>query len=169
MVPVVDYFMSSTDSLSPGDSGISSLRQRSLSGSENSFDEQQKHCKLHSSETLDYICETCCEEVCRQCCVSVDHRDHDCRLLTDVAVVKTADLQKMIDKVDRCHLEWGKGFDECKELQEHLHHKQQSLEAAIKSHFHGIHSLLHAKEEHLLATARSEVEHRSKMLNAQAE
>lgn len=171
VVPVVDYFMSSTDSLSPGDSGIGSLRQRFHSGSESSFEDalQQKHCKLHSSEALDYFCETCCEEVCRQCCTSIDHRDHEYRLLADVAVGKRDALQKMIDKVGQCQLEWGKGFDECKELQEHLHHKQQNLEAAIKSHFHGIHSLLHAKEEHLLAVARSEVEHRSKMLNAQAE
>ena len=167
IVPVVDFFMNSGDSILSGDSGVSSLSQRSEFDC--SFEDQQKHCKSHSSEILDYICETCCEEVCKLCRTSVDHKDHECRLLSDVAMEKQGALRRMIDKVNQCHVEWCKGFDECKELQEHLYHKQQNMEATIKSHFHSIHSLLHAKEEHLLANARSEIEHRSQMLNTQAE
>ena len=144
-----------------------SLSQRS--GSDSDLLEAPRHCKSHSSELVEYLCEVCYEEVCRQCHVSGEHRDHECRLLTDIAIEKREVLRRMIDEVNQCHTEWNKGFDDCHEIREHLFHRQRVIEAGIKSHFHGIHSALHAKEEFLLAVVRSEIESRSKLLNSQAE
>lgn len=144
-----------------------SLRQRSSSDSD--LLEEPKHCKSHSSELVEYLCEVCYEEVCRLCHVSGEHRDHDCRLLTDIAIEKREVLRRMVDEVNQCHAEWNKGFDHCHEMREHLYHRQRGIEAGIKSHFHSIHSALHAKEEYLLAVVRSEIESRSKQLNSQAE
>ena len=131
--------------------------------------DELKHCKSHSSELVEYLCEVCCEEVCRQCHLNGDHKDHECRLLTDLALEKREALRRMIDSINQCHAEWNKGFDNCHEVREHLYHTQRSIEAGIKSHFHSVHSALHAKEEYLLAVVRSEIESRSKLLNSQAE
>lgn len=45
----------------------------------------------------------------------------------------------------------------------------RTLETNIKTHFHAIHSLLHAKEESLLSKVREEVDSRVKSLQKQAE
>ena len=162
LVPVGEFMdslenLSSDSQLSPGNSKTEM------------FDEQQKTCKVHQSEPLEYYCEPCCEEICKQCHVIGDHQDHECGLLSDVAMEKREALRQMMDKVNQCQVEWNKGFDECHEGREHLYTKQRDLEGVIKSHFHGIHSTLHAKEEYLLAVVRSEIESRSRALNSQAE
>lgn len=157
LIPVSE-FMNSSEDLS-----TSPLSHQS------SMEMELHHCKIHTSEPVEYNCEVCCEEVCRTCHVSGDHRDHDCRLLTDVASEKREALRRMIDEVNQCHMNWNKGYDDCQELREHLFMKKRELEAGIKSHFHGIHSKLHAQEEQLLSLVHCEIDSRSQMLNSQAE
>lgn len=134
-----------------------------------SGEHQPRQCKVHRGESTEFLCEVCCEEVCRQCSTNGEHREHECRLLVDLALEKREALHRMIDDVNDCHAEWNKGFDDCHELRERLFVRQNTLESTIKSHFHSIHSSLHSKEEQLLAVVRSEMETRSQQLNNQAE
>jgi hypothetical protein len=82
---------------------------------------------------------------------------------------KKEDLRQAIADVNQCYARWNDGFDECEELQEHLYDRGRTLESSIKSHFHNIHSSLHAKEEQVLGHVRSEVDSRMKQLKQQAE
>lgn len=144
----------------------SSLGHRSTSDSDMM---DGKQCKQHSGEPLEYACKSCGEIVCRVCQHSEEHKDHDCRLLADVAIEKKEELRQAIADVNQCYARWNDGFDECEELQEHLYDRGRTLESSIKSHFHNIHSSLHAKEEQVLGQVRSEVDSRMKQLKQQAE
>ena len=144
----------------------SSLGQRSSSESEVV---DRMHCKQHTSDMLEYVCSSCGEIICKWCVQSGEHKEHDCRLLTDVAIEKKETLRQAIDDVTQCYARWNEGFDECEEMQEHMFDRGRSLESSIKSHFHNIHSSLHAKEEQVLGQVRSEVETRMKQLKQQAE
>ena len=128
-----------------------------------------KLCKQHSGEVLEYACNSCGEIVCKVCIHSGEHKEHDCRLLADVAMEKKEALRQAIDDVNRCYERWNDGFDMCEEFQEHLFDKGRTLESSIKSHFHNIHSSLHAKEEQVLGLVRNEVDSRMKQLKQQAE
>lgn len=132
---------------------------------------EQNTCAVHQGEPLDYYCELCCEEVCRLCQAGSEHRDHlqECHPVADVASKRREILRRMFDAVGKCREEWNKGFDECHERRERLFDRQRDLESAIQSHFHGIHSALHAKEESTLSIIRSEVSARSQLLKNQAE
>lgn len=131
---------------------------------------QQRQCKVHRGESMEFVCEACCEEVCRHCVAAGgEHWEHGCRPLVDLALEKREALRETADAVNDCHAKWNKGFDDCHELRERLYVRRDALESAIKSHFHGIHSSLHSKEEQLLAAVRLEVEVRSQQLNNQAE
>lgn len=103
------------------------------------------------------------------CMLSGDHRSHETRLLADIASDKKEALKRAVDEINDCHSLWNKGFDECHLLQEHLYDKSQKVETDIKTHFHAVHSLLHAKEESLLSQLRDEVDSRVKSLKSQAE
>ena len=128
-----------------------------------------KQCKLHSNELLEYACKSCGEIVCKMCLHSGEHKDHDCRLLAEVAMEKKEELRQAIDDVNQCYTRWNDGFDKCEELQEHMFDIGRTLESSIKSHFHNIHSSLHAKEEQVLGLVRNEVDTRMKQLKQQAE
>lgn len=158
LIPVVE-FASFTESLISGTSSVNS---------ETDFD-SERTCKHHTGELTEYACETCMEDICKVCMLSGEHKDHEARLLVDIATDKKEALRQAVDNIDDCHSVWNKGFDECHELQEYLHHKSRKLEADIKTHFHAIHSLLHAKEESLLSLVRDEVDSRVKSLQKQAE
>ena len=103
------------------------------------------------------------------CLNSGEHKEHDCRLLAEVAMEKKEALRQAIDDISQCYARWNEGFDECEELQEHLFDRGRTLESSIKSHFHNIHSSLHAKEEQVLSQVRNEVDTRMKQLKQQAE
>ena len=143
----------------------SSMRHNSVSDSDMTDGRQ---CKQHGGELLEYTCRSCGEIICKVCTQSEEHKDHDCRLLTDVAVEKKEELRQAIADVNQCYAKWNDGFDECEELQEHLYDRGRNLESSIKSHFHNIHSSLHAKEEQVLGHVRTEVESRMKQLKQQA-
>ena len=143
-----------------------SFEQRSASETDIT-DEHQ--CKQHPSEVLEYVCKSCGEIVCKMCLHSAEHKDHDCRLLSDVAMEKKEELREAIDDVNRVYAKWNDGFDECEELQEHLYDRSRTLESSIKSHFHNIHSSLHAKEEQVLGLVRNEVDTRMNKLKQQSE
>ena len=144
----------------------SPLGQRSTSDSDMV---DGKQCKQHSSEQLEYVCKSCGEIVCKMCLNSGEHKEHDCRLLAEVAMEKKEALRQAIDDISQCYARWNEGFDECEELQEHLFDRGRTLESSIKSHFHNIHSSLHAKEEQVLSQVRNEVDTRMKQLKQQAE
>lgn len=165
LVPVSEILDGSLDSL-PGE-GMAS--QRSFSDSELlSSTEQQKMCKVHTSELVEYLCESCCEEVCKRCHLLDDHRDHDCRLLTEVALEKRQSLRQLLSSIQQKHAGWNKGFDQCQELREYVSTRQTELEGAIKSHFHGIHSALHSREEKILKMVQEEMATRDLLLSRQA-
>ena len=167
LVPVMDFYMSSMDSLNSTSS--------STGGSNNSINNKEqdtlgeKSCKHHLGEMTEYECETCGEEICKVCLLSGDHIDHETRLLVDIAADKREALKRAVSDVEDCHNTWNKGFDECHELQEHLYDASRKMETSIKTRFHAIHSLLHAKEESLLSHVRDEVESRGRDLQKQAE
>lgn len=165
LAPVME-FMSSQESLI---SNSSSLSQRTNSESDILSDESLRMCKIHSNELIEYACEICCEEICKICRWSEEHREHESRLLLDIALEKKEALRRTIDDIEDCHAIWNKGFDESQELLEHLYDQSRTEETAIKTHFHAIHSRLHAKEESLLSEVRKEVVSREKSLQKQAE
>ena len=156
LIPVIE-FTSFTDSLT------------SSVPSDTSDFSSERTCKHHTSEMMEYACETCLEDVCKVCVQSGEHKDHEARLLVDIATDKKEALRRAISEVDDCHTVWNKGFDDCHELQEYMYHKSRKLEADIKTRFHAVHSLLHAKEEGLLSVVRDEVDSRVKSLQKQAE
>ena len=162
LVPGMEYFCS-MESLA---SSTESFGQQSNSESDIIED---RSCKHHTSELTEYACETCAEEICKVCLLSGEHVDHESRPLADIATDKKEALKRAVDEIDDCHNIWNKGFDECHELQENLFDISRKVETDIKTHFHAIHSLLHAKEESLLSELREEVEIRSKSLQKQAE
>ena len=164
LMSIAEY-MNSSESL-PSNTG--SLVQRTNS----EFDilaSEERTCKHHANELTEYACETCCEEICRVCLVSEDHRDHESRLLVDIASDKKEALKRAVDEIEDCHSLWTNGFDECHLLQENLYDRSRQVETDIKTHFHAVHSLLHAKEESLLSQLREEVDSRVKSLKSQAE
>ena len=163
LVSITEFFNSQGE-IVPS-SGAFSPKSTSESELELSLGERQ--CKLHSAESLEFLCETCYEEVCRLCKMA-EHREHECRLLVDVASEKKESLRRAIEDVNECHAKWNTGFDSCHESREHLFDKRRTLEALIKSHFHSIHSTLHVREEVLLGQVQKEIESRSKLLNSQA-
>ncbi len=139
--------------------------------SEVEYSDEHKVCKSHPGEPLECYCEMCCEQVCRLCRVSGEHKEHahECRPVADVASEKRAVLRRMADSMCQCQAEWNKGFDDCHEWREHLFAKRRHLESVIQSHFHSVHSALHAREESTLSVVRSEIEARSQLLKSQAE
>jgi hypothetical protein len=163
LVPVAEFYMSSMESLSSG------YRSRSNSDSDILSSGGERSCKHHSNELMEYECESCCEEICKSCLLSGEHRDHETRLLADIALDKKEALKQAVKDIDDCHNIWNKGFDGCHEMQEYLYDTSRTLETTIKTKFHAIHSLLHAKEESLLSQVREEVESRVKSLQKQAE
>lgn len=160
LVPVIE-FMSSNESLTSSTGSFSQQMSEQ--------DITERTCKHHTSELTEYACETCLEEICKVCFLSGEHRNHETRLLVDIAVDKKEALKRAVDGVDDCHYVWNKGFDECHEVQEYLYDISRRVETDIKTHFHAIHSLLHAKEESLLSQVREEVDSRVKSLQKQAE
>lgn len=166
LVPVMEFYMSSMESLS---SSPGSFSHRSNSESDILSSSGEKSCRHHTSELTEYECETCCEEICKVCQLSGDHREHETRLLVDIAADKREALKQAVKDIDDCHNIWNKGFDGCHEMQEHLFDTSRNLETNIKRQFHAIHSLLHAKEESLLSEVREEVDLRVKSLQKQAE
>ena len=168
LIPVDEFMSQFESSLDVSSMSGSPLSRSHTPSDSESWEEQQRHCKVHSGETTEFLCEVCCEEVCRYC-VGGEHREHECRPLVDLALEKRENLRRMIDEINDCHAEWNKGFDDCHELMEQIYIKQNTLESTIKSHFHSVHSALHAKEEYLLAVMRSEMEARSQQLTVQAE
>lgn len=161
LVPVMEYYINSMESFS------SSPSMGHRSGSESDI-LSSGACKHHTDELTEYECEACCEEICRVCLLSGEHLEHETRLLTDIASDKKEALKRAVHDIDDCHGTWNKGFDACHEMQEHLYDRSRNLETDIKTHFHAIHSLLHAKEEGLLSSLREEVESRVKSLKTQA-
>ena len=166
LVPVMEFYMSSMESLS---SCSGSFGHRSNSESDILSSSREELCRHHSSELTEYECETCCEEICKVCQLSGNHREHETRLLVDIAADKKEALKQAVKDTDDCHNIWNKGFDGCHEMQEHLFDTSRTLETNIKRQFHAIHSLLHAKEESLLSQVREEVDSRVKSLQKQAE
>lgn len=164
LIPVSEYM---SDCLTSGGSTGSTdggFRQRT-----NSELSDERTCKYHGGEQTEYVCETCCEEICKICQFSAEHKEHECRPISDITKEKKEALRQAIEAIEDCHSIWNKGFDECHELQEQLYVKSRQIETDIKTHFHAIHSLLHAKEESLLSHVREAVEARVKTLQAQAE
>lgn len=180
LVPVGEFISSSTESLISTCTG-SFLQGGGGGGASGGGDTEsdllflsERTCKHHPGELTEYACETCLEDICKVCLLGGEegggeHRDHEARLLVDVASDKKEALKRAVDEIDNCHCTWNRGFDKCHELQEHLHHRSSKVEADIKTHFHAIHSLLHAKEEALLSQVRTEVETRTNSLQKQAE
>lgn len=166
LVPVMEFYVSSMESFA---SSSGSLGHRSNSDCDILSSGGDRSCKHHANELTEYECETCCEEICKICLLSGEHRDHETRLLTDIAADKKEALKRAVQDIDDCHDTWNKGFDACHEMQEHLYDGSRTLETTIKTHFHAIHSLLHAKEEGILSKVREEVESRVKSLQKQAE
>lgn len=163
LVPVMEFYMSSMESLS------GSFGNRSNSDSDILSSGGERSCKHHMNELTEYECETCCEEICKICLLSGEHRDHETRLVVDIAADKKEALKRAVKDIDDFHNTWNKGFDACHETQEHLYDTSRTLEISIKTRFHAIHSLLHAKEESLLSKVREEVDTRVKSLQKQAE
>lgn len=163
LVSITEFFNSQGE-VGPSTGAIS---PKSTSESESEFSLGEQQCKLHPAETMEFFCETCYEEVCKHCKM-VDHRDHECRLLVDVASEKKESLRRAVQEVNECHAKWNTSFDSCHELREHLFDRRRTLEALIKSRFHSIHSTLHVREEVLLGQVQKEIESRSKLLNSQA-
>lgn len=158
LIPMAD-FMVSCDSISQ--SGSSSSSEPDFQG--------ERLCKHHGNELLEFNCATCCENVCKICVTSGEHSDHEIRLLVDIAIEKKEVLRRSLEEINECHFMWNNGFDNCQEMIEKLFDKSRTLETEIKTRFHAIHSLLHAKEENLLNKLRSEFESRNLSLKAQAE
>ncbi len=161
----VTEYMSSSESL-PSSTG--SFVQRTNSESD-ILSSEERMCKHHSSELTEYACETCCEEICKVCLLSGEHRNHETRLQADIAADKKEALKRAMNDIEDCHSLWNKGFDECHLLREHLYDQSRKVETDIKTRFHAVHSILHAKEESLLTQLRDEVESRVKSLKSQAE
>lgn len=166
LVPVMEFYMSSMETFS---SGTSSLENRANSEYDLLTCNGERACKRHTSELTEYECETCCEEICKQCLLSGKHTEHQTRLLVDIAADKKEALKRAMDEVEDCHRIWNKGFDECHELKEHLYDTSTKMETDIKTHFHSIHSLLHATEESVLSRVREAVDSRVNSLQKQAE
>ncbi len=135
-----------------------------------SFPNERNTCKIHQGQPLEYYCELCCDEACRLCQVTGEHREHaqECRLMADVAGEKREILRRTIETIDQCQAEWKKGFDECHEGRERLFARQRGVEAEIQSRFLRIHSALQSTEERRLSELRGEVEVRSQLLEKQA-
>lgn len=169
LVPVMEFYMSSMESLSSNNSGSFGSRSGCSSDSDILSSGGERSCKHHMSELTEYECETCCEAICKVCLLSGEHREHETRLLTDIAADKKEALKRAVSDIDDCHSTWNKGFDGCHVMKEHLYDTSRTLETNIKTHFHAIHSLLHAKEESLLSKVREEVDSRVKSLQKQAE
>lgn len=164
LMTVLEY-LASSESL-PSSTG--SFVQRASSESD-ILASEERTCKHHSCELTEYACETCCEEICKVCKTSAEHRTHDVRPLVDIAADKKEALKRAVNEIEDCHSLWNKGFDECHLLQENLYDRSRKVETDIKTHFHAVHSLLHAKEETLLSQLREEVDSRVKSLKSQAE
>jgi len=164
LMPMVD-FMSSCESIT------SNFSQNNKSSSESDFlsIQEERMCKLHPSELLEYNCATCCEDLCKICVSSPEHVDHEVRLILDIAIEKKDLLKRSLEEVKECHFVWNNGFDDCQEMLERLFDKTRTLETEIKTRFHAIQSLLHAKEESLLTKLRSEFDSRNLALKEQAE
>ena len=163
LITLAEFINTPSEEFSPQSSSLS----QQLSSDSDVMD--GKHCKQHTSDMLEYVCNSCGEIVCKMCVQFGEHKEHDCRLLTDVSIEKKETLRQAIDDVNQCYARWNDGFDECQEMQEYIFDRGRSLESSIKSHFHNIHSSLHAKEEQVLGRVRSEVETRKKQLKQQAE
>ena len=161
LVPM-DEFMSSNENIISN--GIFS--QQTNSDSDVSG---EAACSHHANELLEFECETCCEEICKICRLSEEHKYHETRLLQDIALEKKEGLRQAINKIEDCHSAWNNGFDECQEVLEHLFNNSRTVETTIKTHFHAIHSILHTKEANLLSQIQKEVEYREKSLKKQAE
>lgn len=131
--------------------------------------DKPKMCKVHSTELVEYMCVTCCEEVCKRCHLVDSHRGHDCRLLKDVAHEKRESLHHLFSAMQEKHALWNKGFDRCQELREHANSRRTELEAAIKSHFQEIRSVLENREEKILSGLQEEMLSRDQLLSSQAE
>lgn len=151
------------------ESCMSSNFTQRLNSSESDLSGAERTCKQHASELTEYACETCCEEICKVCVISGEHKDHESRLLVDIATDKKEALRQAVEEIEDCHSTWNNGFDECHELQEYLYDRSRTMETEIKTRFHAIHSLLHAKEESFLSQVREEVETRVQSLKKQAE
>ena len=130
--------------------------------------EPLKMCKVHTSELVEYLCETCDEEVCKRCHLVDGHRRHDCRLLTEVVHEKRQALQHLLNAMQQKHAVWNKGFDRCQEVREYTRSRRNELEGAVKSHFHEIHSVLHSREEKILRGLEEEMASRDQLLSTQA-
>ena len=131
--------------------------------------QERGFCKLHSTEPLEHLCETCGVKVCVQCQLSVEHKEHECRPMVDIATEKREILRRTIDEVNTCSLRWNSGFDECQELRETLFDRQRSLEASVKAHFQALHASLSTRQEKVLTELRQEVDSRCTQLRRQAE
>lgn len=147
--------------------------QRSRTDSETSRSSQDASvmgfCEQHTTQALEYLCETCRKRVCVKCQLSREHKDHECRSLVDVAAEKKEILQRTIDEVNTCYMRWNGGFDECQELRESLFDKQRNLEATVRTHFQAMRASLSVREEKLLSQVQHEIESRSAQLRRQAE
>lgn len=115
LVPVMEFYMSSMESLS---SNSGSFGNRSNSDSDILSSGGERSCKHHTNELTEYECETCCEEICKVCLLSGEHREHETRLLIDIAADKKEALKRAVSDIDDCHDTWNKGFDGCHEMKE---------------------------------------------------
>ncbi len=160
LVPVME-FINSEESLA---STSSNLEQQELD-----ISLEERRCKLHANEFLEYSCEVCNEEICKICRLSDEHKDHESKLLLDIAIEKKESLRHAINEIEDCHSIWNQGFDECHELQEVLYERSRGVVKAIKDKFLSIHSLLHDKEKSILSQLGEEVDTRVNSLQKQAE
>jgi hypothetical protein len=142
--------------------------QRSASESE-MLPNRTKMCKIHCSELVEYLCNTCSEEVCKKCHLVDGHRGHECRLLRDVAQERRDSLRQLLTAVQEQHSAWNKGFDRCQELREYASLRRRDVEEAVRAVFQEVRSALEAREERILGELETEMESRDQLLSSQAE
>ena len=160
LIPIEECFKMDTGQ--PTNSLRPSLTRSSLDGSQ-----EERVCKTHFAEPLDYFCEACYEEVCKLC-VEQDHGGHKCRPLVEVSSEKKEALKEVVEEVNSCYEKWNEGFDSCQAARESLTYKRETMEELVKSHFQAIRAKLSAREEALLNEVKQETESRSQLLNTQA-
>ena len=129
---------------------------------------EQIMCKKHPQELVEYMCESCCETVCKRCHLVDEHRGHDCKLLSELAHKKRQSIRHLLSTVQQKHATWNRGFDHCQELRERVNMRHKDLQKEVKSHFCKIHSGLQSQEEKILRELNEEMTNRDQLLSEQA-